>query len=82
MLPAASAILAGLVPQERRATAYGLSSAAVSLGFGGGPLISAAIVAVGGIRPVFLSAAFLLAVVSVWVALMAPGQLRRVPSAV
>ena len=79
MLPASGAILAGLVPQERRGTAYGLSSAAVSLGFGAGPLTSAGIVAVGGIRPVFLSAAFLLAVVSVWVAWMAPGRIRRVP---
>jgi len=78
MLPSAGAMLAGLVPQERRATVYGLSAAAVSLGFGGGPLISAAIVAVGGFRPVFFSAAFLLAVVAIWVAVMAPGRVRRV----
>jgi len=76
MLPSSGAILAGLVPQARRATVYGLSAAAVSLAFGGGPLLSAAIVAVGGIRPVFLSAAFLLLVVAVWVALMAPGRIR------
>lgn len=77
MLPAGSAILAGLVPQDRRATVYGLSAAAVSLAFGGGPLIAAAIVAVGGIRPVFFSAAFLLVVIAVWVTLMVPGKIGR-----
>lgn len=74
MLPSGSAILASLVPADRRATAYGLSAAAVSIGFAAGPLTSAGIVAIGGIRPVFLSAAVLLAGISVWVATMVPGR--------
>lgn len=74
MLPSASAILAGLVPAERRATVYGLSGAAYSLGFAAGPLTSAAIVALAGIRAVFLSAAVLLALISVWVSAMVPGR--------
>ena len=74
MLPSASAILAGLVPVDRRATAYGLSAAAVSLGFAAGPLTSAGIVAVSGIRAVFISAAILLAFVSLWVVITVPGR--------
>jgi DHA1 family multidrug resistance protein-like MFS transporter len=77
MLPASSAIVAGLVPQEKRATVYGLTAAAVAVAFGAGPLISAGIVAVAGIRPVFLSAALLLGIISVWVAIMVPGKIRR-----
>lgn len=72
MLPSGSAILAGLVSSDRRATAYGLSAAVVSLGFAAGPLTSAAIVAVAGIRPVFISAAVLLAGISAWVTIMVP----------
>ena len=74
MLPTAGAILAGLVPSSKRGAAYGLLGAAVSLGFAAGPLTSAAIVAVSGIRAVFLSAAVLLGAIAVWVVLMVPAE--------
>ncbi|HZT95270.1 MAG TPA: MFS transporter [Chloroflexota bacterium] len=78
MLPSASAILAGLVPAERRGAAYGISAAAVSLGIAAGPLTSAGIVAISGIRAVFLSAAVLLLLISGWVTLVVPaGSSRR-----
>jgi len=70
MLPSASAMLAGLVPPERRATAYGLAGSANSVGVAAGPLTTAAIVAVVGIRAVFLSAAVMLAFIAVWVSTM------------
>lgn len=72
MLPSASAILAGLVPPEKRGAAYGLSAAATSLGFAAGPLTSAAVVALTGIREVFLAAAAVLLFVFIWVRITAP----------
>ncbi len=74
MLPSGSAILAGLVPQERRGAVYGLSAAAISVGFAAGPLTSAAVVALSNIRTVFLVAAVLLAAIGVWVLRTAPGR--------
>jgi MFS family permease len=70
MLPAASALTANLVPANRRGTAYGLTGSASSLGFAAGPLTAAAVVGLGGIRPVFLTAGVLLLGIAVWVAAM------------
>lgn len=70
MLPSASAILAGLVPPAKRGAAYGLAASANSAGVAAGPLVSAAVVAVSGIRDVFLTAAVLLAAIAVWVGTM------------
>ncbi len=70
MLPSSSAILAGLVPAERRGAAYGLSASANSIGVAAGPLTTAAVVALSGIRSVFLTAAVLLGFISFWVATM------------
>lgn len=70
MLPSASAMLAGLVPAERRGAAYGVAASANSFGVAAGPLTAAGIVAVLGMRAVFLSAAILLASIAVWVATM------------
>jgi MFS family permease len=67
MLPSASAMLAGLVPAERRGAAYGFSQSANSLGILLGPMTTAGIVAVSGIRDVFFSAAVLLAFIAFWV---------------
>jgi len=49
---------------------------ATSLGFGIGPLTAAGVVAVSGIRAVFLTAAVLLAFIAVWV-----GSMVHVPAA-
>lgn len=68
MLPSASAMLASLVPAEQRGAAYGLAASANSVGIAAGPLTTAAIVAVTGIRDVFLSAAVLLGFIALWVA--------------
>lgn len=81
MLPSASAMLAGLVPAERRGAAYGFSQSANSLGILLGPMTSAAVVAVSGIRDVFYSAAILLAFIAVWVSTMVHvGGKERRPS--
>lgn len=70
IMPSASALLASLVPSERRGTAYGLTQSATSLGFAAGPLTAAAVVGVAGMRTVFLTAAVLLGVIAVWVGMM------------
>ena len=70
MLPSASAILAGLVPAERRGAAYGFAASANAVGFAAGPLTTAAVVAATGIREVFFSAAVLLGLIAVWVTVM------------
>lgn len=75
MLPSASALIASLVPAEQRGTAYGLVGTATALGFAAGPLTAAAVVAIAGIRAVFLAAACLLTAVAIWVTYMV-----RVPS--
>jgi DHA1 family multidrug resistance protein-like MFS transporter len=70
IMPAAGALTATLVPASRRGTAYGLTGSATSLGFGAGPLTAALVVSFGGIRPVFLTAAVLMAVIAAWVGAM------------
>lgn len=70
VMPSASALLATLVPAARRGAAYGVSGSATSLGFASGPLTAAAVVAVIGVRAVFLTEAVLLLVIAVWVATM------------
>lgn len=70
IMPAAGALTATLVPASRRGTAYGLTGSATSLGFGAGPLTAALVVGIGGIRPVFLTAAVLMAAIAAWVAAM------------
>ncbi len=76
MLPSSSAMLASLVRPERRGAAYGLAASANALGIAVGPLTSAGIVAIAGIREVFFSAAVLLGGISLWVASMVrvPGK--------
>ncbi|GAC1400049.1 MAG: MFS transporter [Chloroflexota bacterium] len=70
MQPAASAMIATLVPAEKRGTAYGLAGSATSLGFAAGPLTAAGVVAVSSIRTVFLTASVLLSLIALWVATM------------
>jgi DHA1 family multidrug resistance protein-like MFS transporter len=68
--PAASALIATLVPPEKRGTAYGLAGSATAIGFAAGPFTAAVVVSIGGIRPVFLTAAVLLAFIAAWVGTM------------
>lgn len=70
IMPAAGALTAILVPPSKRGTAYGLTGSATSLGFGVGPLTAALVVSLWGIRPVFLTAAVLMAGIAAWVAAM------------
>jgi MFS family permease len=67
-MPSASALIAVLVPAEMRGTAYGLMGSATSVGFGAGPLAAAGMVAVSGMRSVFVMAAVMFALVTVWTA--------------
>lgn len=74
ILPASSALVASLVPSEKRGTAYGLTASANAVGFAAGPLTAAAVVALVNIRAVFLTAAVLLGFIALWV-----GTVVRIP---
>jgi MFS transporter, DHA1 family, multidrug resistance protein len=73
-------------PPESRGAAFGLIGAASSLGFGSGPLVGGAIIALFGIRPLFVIAAGILA----WEGLVHlalrtsrdPPTVRRLPAVV
>jgi len=68
VMPSASALIANLVPAEKRGTAYGLMGSATSIGFGAGPLAAAGMVAISGMRSVFVMSAVVFSLVTVWVA--------------
>lgn len=73
IMPASSALVANLVPPEKRGTAYGLTASANSIGFAAGPLTAAAVVSTLSMRAVFLAAALVLAGIALWVGLRVPG---------
>jgi MFS transporter, DHA1 family, multidrug resistance protein len=62
LMPVAMALVAELVPAERRGVAFGLTVSAQSAAQAVGPLIAAAIAANVGMRPVFLVTSVLFAV--------------------
>jgi DHA1 family multidrug resistance protein-like MFS transporter len=68
IMPAANAIIAELIPEGRKGTAYGLVSAASSMGFAVGPITGSIIAAALDIRGIFLltSATLLLAAFWTW----------------
>jgi DHA1 family multidrug resistance protein-like MFS transporter len=67
LMPTANALVAGLVPQERRGSAYGMTSTASALSHSIGPLMAAFIVTRWGMRPVFLATATIFGLVFCWV---------------
>lgn len=73
VMPASSALVASLVPAEKRGTAYGLTASANAIGFGAGPLTAAVVVAASGMRTVFLTAAVVLAGIALWVGTQVQG---------
>lgn len=60
IMPAAGAIIAQLIPEERKGMAYGLSSSFSSIGFGLGPITGATIAAIINTRAVFIVTGFIL----------------------
>jgi len=67
LMPSANALIALIVPVERRGAAYGLSATASSLANGVGPLAGAAIATTLTMRDVFLATGLLFTVGLVWV---------------
>jgi MFS transporter, DHA1 family, multidrug resistance protein len=67
LMPTANALVASLVPEERRGSAYGLTSTASALSHSIGPLMAAVIVSHWGMRPVFLTTAIIFGLVFCWV---------------
>ena len=69
LLPITNAILAHTAPKEQLSTAYGVSSSINSGGKAVGPILGATIATTWGMRSTFASAAVLLALITVWIAL-------------
>ncbi len=67
LMPSANALLAGLVPPERRGAAFGLAATANSMANAAGPLSGAFIASFWGMRSVFLATGVLFAFAFGWV---------------
>ena len=76
LMPSANALLAGLVPAERRGSAFGLSATAVAMANMIGPLSGALLAGALGMRSVFVATAALYGVGLVFVLL----RFRHLPS--
>jgi DHA1 family multidrug resistance protein-like MFS transporter len=76
LMPSANALLAGLVPAERRGSAFGLSATAVALANMIGPLSGALLASALGMRSVFVATAALYGVGLVFVLV----RFRHLPS--
>jgi MFS transporter, DHA1 family, multidrug resistance protein len=66
LMPTANALVAGMVPPDRRGAAYGLTSTASGLAHGVGPLMGAGIASHLGMRAVFFATSGLFAVAFGW----------------
>lgn len=67
LMPSANALVAAMVPAERRGAAYGLTATANALANGVGPLSGAGIATHWGMRAVFVATGALFAVATGWV---------------
>jgi DHA1 family multidrug resistance protein-like MFS transporter len=70
LIPTANALVAELVPAERRGVAFGLSTGTTSMASAVGPMTGAGITATWGIRALFLVTGTLFALAFTWVGLM------------
>jgi len=70
--PAASTLVARLNPAARRGAAFGSYGFYKSLGYTAGPLLGGALVAVGGLRLLFITLTVLALVVAAWAAATVP----------
>ena len=67
LMPSANALVAAIVPRERRGAAFGLTAAASALANAVGPLSGAGVATHFGMRAVFLTTGALFALASGWV---------------
>lgn len=67
LMPSANALLAQVVPRERRGAAFGLTAAATAMANAVGPLAGAAIATHWGMRAIFPATAAFFAVAVAWV---------------
>jgi MFS transporter, DHA1 family, multidrug resistance protein len=72
MIPAANALIANLTPSNRRATMYGITASAASLGAFIGPLMGATLAVAIGFRATFVAVGLLLAALAIALAARIP----------
>lgn len=66
LMPSANALVAGIIPRERRGAAFGITSSATAFSHAVGPIFGAAIASVWGIRAVFLATGIVFAATFFW----------------
>lgn len=81
LLPGVMATIALRTPAPRRGLVFGLTATATALGNAAGPLTSAAVVGVFGLRAVFWLTAAVLTAAGIWVAMTLGRAVARVPDA-
>ena len=82
LMLSANSTLARAAPKEQQGAIYGMSNSLGSAGAALGPMLGAAVATSWGLRAPFAAAAFLLALVAVWVAYsLKPRQNPQEPSA-
>ena len=74
MIPSANALIATLTPTNRRATMYGITASAASMGGFVGPLVGATLAVALGFRTTFVIVGLLLLALAVVVARNLPGR--------
>jgi DHA1 family multidrug resistance protein-like MFS transporter len=72
LIPATNAMIGLATPGHRRGSAYGLTSSATALGNAVGPLLGSGLAAAFGLSAIFLGTAGILALLSLWIALLVP----------
>ena len=75
MIPAANALVATLTPANRRATMYGITASAASLGAFAGPLVGATLAVAIGFRATFVAVGVLLIALAIAAARRIPARL-------
>jgi DHA1 family multidrug resistance protein-like MFS transporter len=68
LMPSANALVVGIIPRERRGSAFGLTASASALSQALGPIFGAGIATVWGLREVFLATGSIYAVAFLWAA--------------
>jgi MFS transporter, DHA1 family, multidrug resistance protein len=69
LMPSANALVAGIIPRERRGAAFGLTSSAMALSQAGGPVFGAGVATLWGLRAVFVTTGIIYSLAFLWAGL-------------
>ncbi len=66
LMPSANALVAGLIPRERRGAAFGITASSSALSHSVGPIFGAGVATVSGLRAVFLATGAVYSLAFLW----------------